>query len=131
MDEFNSQFQELKKHDDSFKIFTAPFHTDVDGGAPELQLERIGLQEREDMNVHSGLMITYIGDFYRRYLLEAMFPNLRKFVVKENGLAWFNVVCKQFSRIGFMKFPLRTVRTQGVDLINASDRWLCVTDIWS
>ena len=47
-----------------------------------------------------------LGDFYRKYLDQNKFPNLKKFMASKMVLFVSTYLCKQFfSKMGFMKSP--------------------------
>jgi len=53
-----------------------------------------------------------LRDFYRKYLDQDKFPNLRKFVVSEMALFGSKYLCEQFfSKMGFMKSSYRSILT--------------------
>ena len=53
-----------------------------------------------------------LGDFYRKYLDQDKFPNLRKFMASKMALFGSTYLCEQFSsKMGFMKFPYQSVMT--------------------
>ena len=47
--EFLARFKHYKFHEHLFKIFSSPFHTEVDKAAIDIQMERIDLQQRTDL----------------------------------------------------------------------------------
>ena len=53
-----------------------------------------------------------LDDFYRKYLNQDKFPNLRNFMVSKMALFGSTYLCEQFfSKMGFMKSPYRSVMT--------------------
>ena len=73
-------------------------------------MELIDLQERTDLKAKYVEMS--LGDFYRKYLYQDNFPNLRKYMTFKMVLFGSTYLCKQFfSKIGFMKSPYRSVMT--------------------
>ena len=53
-----------------------------------------------------------LGDFYRKYLDEDKFTNLRKFMASKMKLFGSTYLCEQFfSKMGFMKSSYRSVTT--------------------
>ena len=65
-------------------------------------MELIDLQERTDLKAKYVEM--NFGDFYRKYLDQDKFPNLRKFMTFKVALFGSTYLCEQFfSKIGFMK----------------------------
>ena len=70
----------------------------------------INLQERTDLK--AKYVEINLGDFYRKYLDQDKFPNLRKFMASKMALFGSTYLCEQFfSKIGFMKSPYRSVMT--------------------
>ena len=47
--EFSARFKYFKFHKHLFKIFSSPFHTDIDKAPTNIQMELIDLQERTDL----------------------------------------------------------------------------------
>ena len=73
-------------------------------------MEPIDLQERTDLK--AKYVETNLGDFYRKYLDEDKFPNLRKFMASKMELFGSTYLCEQFfSKMGFMKSSYRSVTT--------------------
>ena len=69
-------------------------------------MELLDLQERTDLKVKYVKM--NLGDFYRKYLDQDKFPNLKKF--KASKMA--QLICvNNFFLMGFMKSPYRSVMT--------------------
>ena len=73
--EFSAHFKDFKFHEHLFEIFSSLFHTDINKAATDIQMELIDLQERIDLKVKYVEM--NLGDFYRKYLDQDKFPNLR------------------------------------------------------
>ena len=64
-------------------------------------MELIDLQERTDLK--AKCMEMNLGDFYRNYLDQDKFPNLRKFMASKMALFGSTYLCKQFfSKMGFI-----------------------------
>ena len=73
-------------------------------------MELIDLQER--INLKDKYVETNLGDFYRKYLDQDKFPNLRQFMASKMTLFGSTYLCEQFfSKMGFMKSPYRSVMT--------------------
>ena len=73
-------------------------------------MELIDLQERTDPKAKYVKM--NLGDFYRKYLDQDKFPNLRKFMASKMGLFGSTYLCEQFfSKMGFMISLYRSVMT--------------------
>ena len=73
-------------------------------------MELIDLQKKTDLK--ANYMEMNLGDFYRKYLDQDKFPNLRKFMASTMALFGSTYLCEQFfSKMGFMKFPYRSVMT--------------------
>ena len=102
---FWARFKHFKSHEYLFEIFSSPFHTDIDKAPTDIQIELIDLQER------TGLKAKYVemnfGYFYRKYLDQDKFPNLRKFMASKIVLFGSTYLCEQFfSKMGFIKSPI-------------------------
>ena len=108
--EFSARFKDFKIHEHLFKIFSLPFHTDIDKAPTDIQIELIDLQERTDLKAKYVEM--NLGDFYRKYLYQDKVPNLRKYMTSKMAFFGSTYLCEQFfSKMGFMKFPYRSVMT--------------------
>ena len=108
---FSAHFKDLKSHEHLFEIFSSPFHTDIDKVPTDIQMELIDLQERTDMKAKYVEM--NLGDFYRKYLDQDKFPNLRKFMASKMTLFGSTYLCEQFfSKMGFLKSSYRSVITR-------------------
>ena len=108
--EFPARFKDFKSHEHLFEIFSSQFHTDIDKAPTDIQMELIDLQERTDLKAKYVEM--NLGDFYRKYLDQDKFPNLRKFMASKMGLFGSTYLCEQFfSKMGFIKSSYRSVMT--------------------
>ena len=75
-------------------------------------MELIDLQESTDLKAKYRYVEMNLGDFYRKFLDQDKFPNLRKFVASKMALFDLTYLCKKFfSKMGFMKSPHRSVMT--------------------
>ena len=92
--EFLTRFKDFKFHEHLFKIFSLPFYTDIDKTPTNIQMELIDLQKRTDLKAKS--VETNFGNFYRKYLDQDKFPNLRKFVSSKMALFGSIYLCEQF-----------------------------------
>ena len=73
-------------------------------------MELIDLQERT--NLKAKYVEMNLGDFYRKYLDQDKFPNLRKFMAFKMALFGSTYLCEQFFfKMNFMKSPYRSVMT--------------------
>ena len=73
-------------------------------------MEPIDLQERTDLK--TKYVEINLGDFYRKYLDQDKFPNLRKFIASKMTLFGSTYLCEQFSsEMDFMKSPYQSVMT--------------------
>ena len=77
-----------------FEIFSSPFHTDIDKAPTDIQMELINFQESTDLKAKYVEM--NLGDFYRKYLDQDKFPNLRKFMASKIALFGSTYLCEQF-----------------------------------
>ena len=106
--EFSARFKDFKSPEHLFEIFSSPFHTDIDKAPTDIQMELIDLQERTDLKAKYVKM--NLGVFYRKYLDQDKFPNLRKFMASKMALFGSTYLCEQFfSNMDFMKSPYRSV----------------------
>ena len=100
--EFSARFKDFKSHEYLFEIFSSPFHTDIDKGPINIQMELINLQERTDLKAKYVEM--NLSDFYRKYLDQDKFSNLRKCMAFKMALFGSTYLYEQFfSKMGFMK----------------------------
>jgi len=110
LNEFLARFKDFKSHEHLFEIFSSPFHTDVDKAPADIQMELIDLQERTDLK--AKYVEVNLGDFYRKYLDQDKFPNLRKFMASKTAFSGSTYLCEQFFfKMGFMKSPYQSVLT--------------------
>ena len=73
-------------------------------------MELINLQEKIDLK--AKYFEINLGDFYRKFLDQDNFPNLRKFVASKMALFGLTYLCEQFfSKMGFIKSSYRLVLT--------------------
>jgi len=73
-------------------------------------MELIDLRERTDLKAKYVEMNR--GDFYRKFLNQDKFPNLRKFIASKMTLFGSTYLSEQFfSKLGFMKSSYRSVMT--------------------
>ena len=108
--EFSARFKDFKSHEHSFEIFSSPFHTDIDKAPTDIQMELINLKEKIDLKAKYAEM--NLDNFYRKYLDQDKFPNLRKFIASKMALFGSTYLCEQFfSRMSFMKSPYQSVMT--------------------
>ena len=108
--EFLARFKDYEFHEHIFEIFSSPFHTDIDKAFIDIQTERIDLQQRPDLKTKYVEMD--LGDFYRKYLDQEKFPNLRNFMAYNIVFFGSTYSCEQFfSKMSFMKSPCRAVMT--------------------
>ena len=92
--EFSVRFKDFKFHEHLFKIFSSPFHTDIDKAPTDIQMELIDLQERTDLKAKYVEM--NLGDFYRKYLYQDKVPNLRKYMTSKMAFFGSTYLCEQF-----------------------------------
>ena len=92
--EFSARFKGFKSHEPLFEIFSSPFHTDIDKAPTDIQMELIDLEERTDLKAKYVEM--NLGDFYRKYLDQDRFPNLKKFVAFKIAFFGATYLCDQF-----------------------------------
>ena len=91
---FSARFKDFKSHEHLFEIFSSPFHTDNDKSPTDIQMELIDLQERTDLKAKYVEM--NLGDFYRKYLDQDKFPNLRKFMASKIALFGLTICVNNF-----------------------------------
>ena len=97
--EFLTRFKDFKSHEHLFKILSSPFYTDIDKTPTNIQMELIDLQKRTDLK--AKYVETNLGNFYRKYLDQDKFPNLRKFMASKMALFGSIYLCEQFFLSGF------------------------------
>ena len=108
---FSARFKDFKSHEHLFEIFSSPFHTDIDEAPTDIQMELIDLQKRTDLKAKYVEM--KLSDFYRKYLDQDKFPNLRKFMASKMALSGSTYLCQQFfSKMGLLKSPYRSIMTE-------------------
>ena len=108
--EFSACFKDFISHKHLFEIFSSPFHTDIDKASADIQMELIYLHERTDLK--TKYMEMNLGDFYRKYLDQNKFSNLRKFMACKMTLFESTYLCEQyFSKMGFIKSPYLSLMT--------------------
>ena len=108
--EFSARFKDFKSYKHLLEIFSSPFHTDINTAPSDIQMELLDLQKKTDLK--AKYMEMNLDDFYRKYLNQDKFPNLRNFMVSKMALFGSTYLCKQFfSKMGFMKSPYRSVMT--------------------
>ena len=108
--EFSARFKDFKSSEHLFEVFSSPFHTDIDKTPTDIQMELIDLQERTDLKAKYVKM--NLGVFYRKYLDQDKFPNLRKFMASKIAFFGSTYLCENFFfKMGFMKSPYRSVMT--------------------
>ena len=92
------------------KIFSSPFHTDIDKAPTNIQMELIDFLEKTDLKAKYVEM--NLGNFYRKYLYQDKFPNLRKYMTFKMALFGSTYLSEQFfSVMSFMKSPYPSVMT--------------------
>ena len=107
---FSARFKDFKSHEHLFEIFSSPFHIEIDKAPADVKMELIDLQESTDLKAKYVEM--NLGDFYRKFLDQNKFSNLRKFVASKMALLGSTYLCEQFfSKRGFMKSPYRSIMT--------------------
>ena len=92
--EFSACFKDFKSYEQLFEIFSSPFHTNIDKVPTDIQMELINFQERTDLKAKYVEM--NIGEFYRKYLDQDKFPNLRKFMAFKMAHFGSTYLCEQF-----------------------------------
>ena len=82
------------------KCFLRRF-ADIDKAPIDFHMEVIDFQERTDLKAKYVEM--NLGDFYRKYLDQEEFSNLRKFMTTQMALFGSTYLCEQFFRkMGFV-----------------------------
>ena len=89
-----ARFKDFKSHEHLFKIFSSPFHTDIDKAPSDIRMELIDLQERTDLK--AKYVETNLDDFYPKYHDQDKFPNLRKFMASKIALFGSTYLCERF-----------------------------------
>ena len=104
---FNARFQDIKSKQMELDIFSIPFNVTPASAPPELQIELIKLQS-DDM-----LKAMYLNkpliEFYRVYVSNEEFPNLRARALKWSSVFGSTYLCEQFfSKMNFTKSRYRS-----------------------
>jgi hypothetical protein len=100
--EFSSQFQDFRKHETAFSLFSTPFDVDVETVSDEFQLEIIDLQCIEDLK--SKFRDSILFDFYKLYLPGDKLPALRNHARQMTSLFGSTYLCEQFfSKVNIVK----------------------------
>lgn len=101
-DEFHSRFQDFRRCEESFSIFSFPFGVSADTAPPELQMELIDLQCSAELK--AKFRDVPLLDFYKFYLPAKSFPGLSCHALKMASLFGSTYICEQFfSKVKVLK----------------------------
>ncbi|KAG0433364.1 General transcription factor II-I repeat domain-containing protein 2A [Dictyocoela muelleri] len=104
---FAVRFVDFKNKETKFTIFAHPLGADVYNAPQNLQLELIDLQA--DFELKSKFNNVSLLDFYKLYLQEEKYPNLRSFARKIISLFGSTYICEQFfSKMKYNKSKTRS-----------------------
>ncbi|XP_043917683.1 general transcription factor II-I repeat domain-containing protein 2B-like isoform X2 [Protopterus annectens] len=105
--DFESRFQDFRKHQQHFSIFATPFSVDINMLPANLQLECIELQS--DIQLKEKFLQESLLDFYKLYLSKEKYPSLHEHALFMTSLLGSTYICEQFfSRMKYTKSKIRT-----------------------
>ena len=107
-EEFNSRFEDFKRHSEEMKIFGNPFQIDPSTAPDAFQLEIIDIQSHSDLKMafSQNDLIT----FYAKYVSAETFPNLVRLSLRNICLFGSSYCCEQlFSRMKHVKAKSRSL----------------------
>ena len=119
---FEKRFQELKKYEISFEIFTSPFDVDVNKSPAELQMELIDLQCNKELQ-HIFEKRSKV-EFFQKFITEEKFPNLRMHALKLVSAFGSTYICEIF--LSKMKYNKNKYRCALSD-VNLENQLRCAT----
>ncbi|XP_067131958.1 general transcription factor II-I repeat domain-containing protein 2A-like [Centruroides vittatus] len=90
--EFKNRFEKFLSRENEIRIITAPFSVNIENVPNELQLELIDLQSNLDLK--DTFKEKNLVDFYKTFIKENQFPNLRKYAAKILSLFCTIYVCE-------------------------------------
>jgi hypothetical protein len=100
--EFSSLFQDFRKLEAAFSLFSTPFDVNVETVPDEFKLEIIDIQYNEDLK--SKFRDITLLDFYKIYLPGDKFPALRNHARQMKSLFRSTYLCEQlFSKMNIIK----------------------------
>ena len=104
---FNARFQDIKSKQMELDIFSIPFNVTPASAPPELQIELIKPQS-DDM-LKAMYLSKPLLEFYRVYVSNEEFPNLRARALKWSSVFGSTYLCEQFfSKMNFTKSRYRS-----------------------
>lgn len=108
---FNNRFQDARKFEKSFELFSVPFHVDVETVPENFQMELIDIQSNSELKVKFSDVP--LLDFYKLYLPKEM-TNIRDHAMRMTTLFGSTYVCEQsFSVMKQVKSKERSLLTDG------------------
>ncbi|GBP86746.1 General transcription factor II-I repeat domain-containing protein 2 [Eumeta japonica] len=79
-EQFSNRFRDFKNMEDCFNLFATPTKSNVQNAPIHFQMELIEIQENSLLK--SKFEDVELCNFYKKYLVEDHFPQLRKFTRK-------------------------------------------------
>ena len=124
-EQFSDRFSDFRNMDSSFNLFANPIKSNVENTPTHLQMELIELQE--DAYLKSKFEDVELSEFYRSYLAEEKYPQLRAFARKIICAFGSTYKCEQFFSI--MKINKSKHRTRLTDENLENALRLCTSGI--
>lgn len=124
-EQFSNRFSDFKNMEDCFSLFATPTKCNVQNAPIHLQMELIEIQENSILK--SKLEDVELCDFYKKYLEEDNFPQLRKFARRLICAFGSTYKCEQF--FSLMKVNKSTHRTRLTDDNLENSLRLCISGI--
>ncbi|XP_043931708.1 general transcription factor II-I repeat domain-containing protein 2A-like isoform X1 [Protopterus annectens] len=105
--DFQSRFQDFRKHQQHFSIFATPFSIDINMLPANLQMKCIELQS--DIQLKEKILQASLMEFYKLYLPKEKCPSLHEHALFMTSLLGSAYICEQFfSRMKYTKNKIRT-----------------------
>jgi hypothetical protein len=124
-EQFSNRFSDFKNMEDCFSLFATPTKSNVQNAPIHLQMELIEIQENSLLK--SKFEDVELCDFYKKYLEEDNFPQLRKFARSLICAFGSTYKCEQF--FSLMKVNKSKHRTRLTDDNLENSLRLCITGI--
>ena len=91
---FQDRFSYMQKYEEIFNIFLSPFNVDVQSAPSNFQIELIDLQSNTELKyMFEG---NYILEFYRKYIDNDKFPNLKQLAICIRAAIGTTYLCESF-----------------------------------
>ena len=106
-EEFNNRFQDFRKNNSYFSLFSSPFTANIDSVTENLQMECIDMQCDSLLKEKFGQVS--LLDFYRSYVPKDKYPGIYNHSLLMASLFGSTYICEQvFSRMKNIKCKSRT-----------------------